>query len=123
MRQIVIISAVILSIGLLTGIAIPGNDPHCKPTNDLSISGGIVHYDKGDAALSGTIVNSSAKQEYENVLIGATFYDAGNEAVGHMEFTIKDDVEANEKEEFYVRLKSADNVVSVKYNIKCAEYN
>lgn len=100
----------------------PGKD--CKPSDDLVITGSVIHNAQGDdAVLKGIIMNSSTSREYKHADIEISLFDNDNNRTGTMTYTLKDDIGVTEVENFTIPLEDAANVATVNYEIVCVQYD
>lgn len=97
------------------------DDSRCQPTSDLLIEGAVIHQEADEAELTGSIFNSSDKEDYENIYVKADFFDDSHLKVGEFTFTLKDEAEVNQTIPFRVEIADADQVQNVEFTVVCAE--
>lgn len=119
-----LLAIIAMSIAIAAHAGTGDEDDRCKPTNDLVITGSVIHNAKGDdAVLKGIIMNSSLTREYKNADIEVSLFDADNNKTGTMRYSLKDDIGTTEVEDFIIPLKNAAHVATVNYEIVCIQYD
>lgn len=123
MRRITMIAGTLVMLMLAAPIAYAQQqtgEKRCLPSDDIEVAGSIKHVNRKKAVLSGNAINHSQMVEYENARIGAELFNQENRLVGYVEFTVEEDIDADESEAFRLDLRDAEDVAFVKYKLICA---
>lgn len=94
-------------------------EKYCMPADELEVEGSITHTSRRKAVLSGNAINHSSI-DYEDARIAAELLDNEQNLLRYIEFTVGDDIEADESEAFSIRLRDAEDVAFVRYKLVCA---
>jgi uncharacterized membrane protein len=88
---------------------------------DLTVQAEFDHDELGDSELKGTLFNTSVVNAYDDVVLNVDFFDDQNVLIDTQYFTLDEDLEAGEDEDFRVRIQAPEGTESASWMISSAE--
>ena len=87
--------------------------------DDILLSGELTN--DGKPEISGTLFNTSDKTSYDDVVICVDYYDQDHHVIGTENYTIRQDVEQGENEDFSITLNAPEGMFTADYNVLAAD--
>ena len=111
------------ALALGAALTLPGivsAEPNLENTNnaseDISLAGEFTNDEKPE--ISGTLFNTSDNTAYENVVIRVDFYDEDRNIIKSENYTLNEDVNEGEDEDFTLTLDNApENMFHADFNV------
>jgi hypothetical protein len=116
-----IFAAIALSAALALSIPV-----HATGNNDLTTTGNSAVEDillegeltnDGKPEITGMLFNTSDNVSYDDVVICVDYYDQDHNVISSENYTIKQDVEQGEDENFSIALDAPEGMFTADYNI------
>ena len=97
-----------------------GGNTKCDAQEDIQITAQVDLDRIGNSELNGSITNGS-DDEYQNVQVKVDFYDDMNNHISSQMFTINEDLDPGETENFDLTFRAPDKARSAKWSVACTE--
>ena len=117
MKRILAMLALGAALALPIPVVAAGNDNNA--TDDILLEGEFTN--DGRPEISGTLFNTSDKTSYDDVVICVDFYDQSHNIIKSENYTIKQDVEQGENEDFTLKLNAPEGMFTADYDILSAD--